>query len=60
MALYALDGQVWLPTRVLLFLGCAGGVVECCVQTWKLVRGQEGRKATSDHLVVAERGETPS
>ncbi|WP_329123961.1 hypothetical protein [Streptomyces sp. NBC_01353] len=46
--------QWWLPMRVLSFLFGVGEVVKCCVETWKLIRGQETAQATLDRLEGAD------
>ena len=47
----------WLPIRVLVFLAGVAAVVDCGVETWKLIRSKESTGAALDRLEAAERAE---
>ncbi|MFJ4693016.1 hypothetical protein [Streptomyces sp. NPDC088766] len=47
----------WLPPRVLMFLGGVAMVVDCGVETSRLIRSRQPTRAASDRLEAAERAE---
>ncbi|HET6353478.1 hypothetical protein [Streptomyces sp.] len=53
---YALGRErFWLPLRLAALLVGIGYVVECGVETWKLIRSRELAKTALDRLEAAER-----
>ncbi|MFH9861955.1 hypothetical protein [Streptomyces sp. NPDC017202] len=47
----------WLPLRVLVFLGGVAAVVDCGVETWKLIRSEKSTREALDRLEATERAE---
>ncbi|MFI2352923.1 hypothetical protein ACH492_39305 [Streptomyces sp. NPDC019443] len=48
----------WLPLRVLALLVGIGLVLECGVETWKLIRSRESAKTALDRLEASQRWES--